>query len=131
MLRVFLIHKEENNERGRNMEGTKHALAERIREIAPEVDWGVAVRIAKNLRDELGAQERVSTREELAELPVGSVVKAHWTDGSQPDYRVMRIEKDGGASTGQGSVAGGKWWTALAGWGAELTVLYRADGGES
>lgn len=65
-------------------------------------------------------------RDTLASLPLGSVVKAHWEDGSQPDTLVMRCS-DGGASTAGFGVAGGKYWTGMNGWGAKLTVLYRGE----
>lgn len=66
-------------------------------------------------------------RDELEALPVGSVVKAHWPDGSQPDYQATRCAEFQSASAGQYGVLGGRHWTGMAGWGAEITVLYRAE----
>lgn len=70
------------------------------------------------------APTTVSSEEELEELPVGSTVLAHWEDGSQPDYHMMRCREGGASSSGFG-VAGGKHWTGMANWGATLTVLGR------
>lgn len=60
---------------------------------------------------------------ELEALPVGSVVRAHWPDGSQPDYLAMR-GTSGAASTAGAGVFGGVHWLRLATWGAQLTVLF-------
>lgn len=67
-------------------------------------------------------------------MPIGSVVKAHWPDGSQPDYLAMRCADGSGgssASTAGAGVFGGKHWRGLASWGAELTILFSNDGKES
>ncbi|WP_427017841.1 hypothetical protein ACQCSX_04300 [Pseudarthrobacter sp. P1] len=60
---------------------------------------------------------------ELEALAVGSVVLAHWEDGSQPDYWTMRCVEGVASSAGFG-VASGKNWTGMAGWGATLTLLH-------
>lgn len=65
----------------------------------------------------------VVTGAELDDLLVGSVVRAHWPDGSHPDHQVMRC-KDGGASSSGFAVASGAHWTGMATWGATLTVLW-------
>lgn len=71
--------------------------------------------------------KQISTVEELDALAVGSVVAAHWPDGSQPDYQMMRCP-EGAASAGGGfGVGGGSHWLNMASWGAELTVLYTPE----
>lgn len=66
-------------------------------------------------------------RDTLAALPLGSVVKAHWEDGSQRDMLVMRSDNGSAASSGY-AVAGMSYWTGMSCWGAKLTVLYRGEG---
>lgn len=45
---------------------TKSLLAKRIVDIAPEIDYGFAIRVAKNLRDEGWTRlDKVTTSEEL------------------------------------------------------------------
>ena len=66
----------------------------------------------------------VTTAEELDALPVGSVVQAHWEDGSQADFLAMRC-RDGGASSSGVGVYSGKYWTGMAEWGATLTLIHR------
>lgn len=72
----------------------------------------------------IDAASIVTTVEELDALPVGSVVLAHWENGSQPDYHAMKC-RDGGASSSGFAVTSGKHWTGMASWGATLTVLHR------
>jgi hypothetical protein len=69
-------------------------------------------------------------KQELERLPIGSVVKAHWPDGSQPDYLAMRGES-GAASTAGAGIFGGQHWLGLASWGAELTILFANNDKES
>ena len=66
-------------------------------------------------------------KDELERLPIGSVVKAHWPDGSQPDYLAMRTS-EGMASSGGAGVLGGKFWLGMASWGAELTIIFHRNG---
>lgn len=61
--------------------------------------------------------------EELGALPIRSVVLAHWEDGHQPDYTMMRCAEGGASSSGYG-LADTRHWIGMANWGAILTVLY-------
>lgn len=72
----------------------------------------------------------ITTVEELDALPVGSVVLAHWADGSQSDYQVTRCPDGSGAASSRFSIAGGAIWLGMAEWGAELTVLYTPEAAE-
>ena len=66
---------------------------------------------------------QIFTVMELEALPVGSVVLAHWADGSMEDYQMMRC-REGGASSGGGfGLAADSHWINMASWGATLTVL--------
>ncbi|AIY01185.1 hypothetical protein ART_1586 [Arthrobacter sp. PAMC 25486] len=65
----------------------------------------------------------ITTVYELDVLPVRSVVLAHWVDGSQPDYTMMRCAEGGASSRGYG-LADKRHWLGMANWGAVLTVLY-------
>lgn len=72
--------------------------------------------------------EKITTAEALNAPPVGSVVMAHWADGSQPDHYVVRTGSAlGGAASGNWTLAGTLEWTALLTWGAELTLFSRPD----
>lgn len=77
--------------------------------------------------DESSRGERLRTEQDLEALPVGSVVKAHWADGSQEDYTVIRSDK-GGAGSGSFGVMSGNDWIGIVWWGTEITLLYRAEG---
>lgn len=66
----------------------------------------------------------IETRDELDALPLGSLIHAHWPDGSQPDQHVFRCEDESGVSVGYCIIAGGRHWLDMIDWGAELTVLY-------
>lgn len=78
------------------------------------------------------AQPRtITTAEELEALPDGSVVLAHWSDNSQPDYQMTRCP-EGGASAGGGfGLAGGSHWLKMWSWGATLTVTHEPSTGET
>lgn len=65
----------------------------------------------------------ITTIEELAALPVGSVVLAHWPDGRQPDHRVVRVS-EGGAGVRGWTLAGPRHWKEMPEWGAELTIVF-------
>lgn len=64
----------------------------------------------------------VTTEDELAALPLGTVVRAHWADNHQRDSIVMRCAEGGASSSGYG-VADTKHWLTMARWGAVLTVV--------
>lgn len=70
----------------------------------------------------------ITTVELLNALPVGSVVLAHWEDGSQPDHQVVRSGRSEGGATASGwTLANERQWDAIVSWGAVLTVLHRPD----
>ena len=72
---------------------------------------------------------RIASVKELRDLPIGSIVRARWSDGSQPDYHSVRIDGEHMASTGGWSLRGGTHWTSQATWGpnVELTVVSIPD----
>lgn len=70
-----------------------------------------------------GSQTRL-TDTELRNLPVGSLVCAHWADGSLPDHQVLRGGQDSGASSAGITIATDQEWAQLPTWGATFTALH-------
>lgn len=83
---------------------------------------------AEDSQEPAPAQKKENTdpfKDDLDSLPVGTVVLAHWADGSQPDMQIMRCH--GGYSSQAGfAVSGGRHWTDMSEWGAVITVLHWA-----
>ena len=67
-------------------------------------------------------------QDQIQTLPVHSYVKVTFTDGSQPDFFVVRsASKHDGASAGGIAIMGGSNWDAMATWeNVEFEVLYSA-----
>lgn len=88
------------------------------------IDIAVAVIKAADAVDPLRNPRIIEKMLDLSSLPVGSVVRAHWPDNSQPDYQMTRCPEGGASSGGGFGLAGGSQWLDMADWGAVLTVLY-------
>lgn len=63
----------------------------------------------------------------LEDLPVGSMIRCTFRDGSQEPYVAVRCESGEGAATGKFGFLGGRHWLGIADWGVDVEVLYRAE----
>lgn len=72
--------------------------------------------------------ETVNTVEELDALPVGTLVEVAYTElkGAKRVTTILRVS-DNGASAGESSLRGGKFWSETWGWADSIRVLFRPD----
>lgn len=93
----------------------------------PDCPWREATPTPDQRRNPVST--RIVSVPDLIDLPVGSIVRAQFRDGSQADHYSVRIDGDHMAATGGWSLRGGQHWKALATWGpnVELTVVTTYD----
>lgn len=64
----------------------------------------------------------LTAKDDLAALPPGSVITAHWEDGSQPDFTAIHGDVPCSVSYEGYAILGGHYWDEMDGWGATLTL---------